>query len=135
MLQSKVRRGELDRLITFIKPIIENSDSNADKITGWEEVSQNATVYARKKDWSGREVVVADRLQYVQRTVFTIDWRSDLTTINRLVHGTAIYEILALLDNESGRERYLDVQCNLLDTEQWTDDLRAFSIGFNPGYA
>lgn len=120
MLQSKIRRGELDRLVTFIKPIKETGNANSDKITGWEAVDTDPQQYMKKVDISGQDVVVADRLTYAQRTKWIGDYRSDLTTENRIVHNTRVFEIIAITDSDSSRERYIEIMTNLIDTELWT---------------
>ena len=120
MLQSSIRRGEMDRTVTFIKKVLENSSSNDDAISEWVEVSVDPVVSAKKVDLKGNDVVVADRLTYVQSTKFTVDHRTDLTTENRLVCEGRVYEIIAITENNSSREFYIDVVGNLLDTEVWT---------------
>jgi SPP1 family predicted phage head-tail adaptor len=120
MLQSSIRRGEMDRTVTFIKKVIGSSSSNEDKITGWIEVTTDPTVSAKRVDMKGNDVVIADRMTYVQNTKYIIDHRTDLTTENRLVEDGRVFEIIAITINNSSRERYLDIMCNLLDTEVWT---------------
>ena len=120
MLLSKIRRGELDRQITFIKKVISVGASNSDHVDSWIEVATDPTVFARKKDLSGQDIIQNEQIVYTQRTEWTIDYRSDLTTENRLVYGGKVFAILAITDNESGRERYLDVMSSQLNTETWT---------------
>ena len=120
MLHSKVRRGELDREVTFIKKVVSNGASNADNVDSWIEVTTDPTVFARKKDLGGQDIVVAERVTYTQRTLWTVDYRTDLTTENRLVYGGKVFQILSITDNESGRDRYLDVMTSILDPETWT---------------
>lgn len=117
MLQSSIRRGELDREISLIKEIIVDDAANAGSNNGWELVDENPVVKARKKELAGKEVVVGDRLTYVQATIWTIVYRTDLTTRNRVVFKGKPYEITAI--TEEGREQYLHLYANLLDTEQW----------------
>lgn len=122
MLQSTIRRGELDRRITFLKPVKAIGSANSDKITSWTEVTTDPTVMARKRDLGGRDVEIAGRLTYAQRTEWVVDYRTDLTSENRLyeVDRSKLYEIIAITDHESSRDRYLIVMANLLDTEEWT---------------
>jgi SPP1 family predicted phage head-tail adaptor len=77
-------------------------------------------VWAKKKDLPGRDVELAGRLVYAQRTVFIVDYRTDLTTENRVYYNSKVYEIISLTEYEDARERYLEVMTNLLDTEVWT---------------
>lgn len=120
MLHSKIRRGELDREVTFIRKVISTGASNADNIDSWIEVATDPNVMARKKDLQGQDVVENERLTYAQRTLWTLDYRTDITIDNRLVYGGRVYQIIAVPDNEGSRERYIDVMTNLLDAEQWT---------------
>ena len=120
MLQSVIRRGELDRTITFIKKVIETNSHNEEEVTGWTEVSTDPVVSAKKVDMKGDTTIIADRPTYVQNTKFVVDYREDLTTENRLACDGKVYQILALPEDNSGRERYLNVMCYLLDTEVWT---------------
>lgn len=121
MLQSKIRRGELDREIFFIKKVISTGESNADHIDAWVKVECDPCVMARRRDVRGDVGVIAEQVSYSQRTVFTIDYREDIRPVeNRLVHGGKVFEILAITDNESSRERYIDVMATLLNSETWT---------------
>lgn len=110
----------MDRTVTFIKKVIGSNSTNEDEITSWTEVTTDPTVSAKKIDMKGDTMVIAERQTYVQNTKFIVDHRTDLTTENRVVCEGKVYEIIALLDNNSGRETYIDVVCNLLDTEVWT---------------
>lgn len=120
MLQNKIRRGEMDQEVTFIKKVLGDSTTNEDKTDRWIEVDSYPTVCAKIEDLSGNDVVIAGRLTYAQRTRATIDHRDDLTTQNRMVLNGKVYEIMAITRNNSSRERYQDVMCNLLDNEEWT---------------
>lgn len=120
MLRSKIKIGELDREITFIQPIISNGVSNEDKITGWEQISNEPDVNAKKIEGGGNTLVQNDRITFSQQTTWIIRWRDDLTISNRLVWDTKVYSILNVADFEEGRRRFLSVQTNLLDNEYFT---------------
>lgn len=122
MLLSKIRRGEMDRQVTFIKKEISNADSNADNIDRWVEVDSDATVWAKKIDIRGDVGVIADQVSYSQRTAWIVDYRSDVTpTENRLVFDGKVYEILAVTDEGgSNRGMYLNVMTSLINSETWT---------------
>lgn len=115
MLQSRIRAGELDCEITFIRPNISVGDANSDYINGWNPISPGD--WARKVDSPGREVVVADRPTYIQKTVWTIRYRSDINQRMRIVHEGKLYEIISIHANNSSRGRWLDIVTQLLDTE------------------
>jgi SPP1 family predicted phage head-tail adaptor len=112
------RVGRMDRRISFLKPIVADGDSNEDKITGWEKITTSPDVWAYKQDLKGREVVVADRVQFMYLTNWTIRYRTDLKGNYRLVHGTQVYEIITIAEGE-GRGAYTDVVTNILENETW----------------
>lgn len=120
MLQSSIRRGEMDSTVTFIKKVVNVNSTNESEVTSWTEVATDPTVSAKKIDLKGDTTIVADRPTYIQNTKFIVDHRTDLTTENRAVCEGRVYEIIAILTNNSSREFYIDVICNLLDTEVWT---------------
>lgn len=120
MLQTRIRRGERDRLVTFIKPVYVTNSTNEDKIDYWKEIDSDPTTWARKKELPGQEVMIADRVTYMQRTIFNVDYRIDLTVINRVVCDGRVYEIISITEPDVTRGTSLDVMANLLDTEVWT---------------
>lgn len=106
----------MDRRITIIEKIVTDGDSNEDKVTGWQEVD---TVWARKEDLRGKEMVVADRPTFLYLTVWSIRKMSNIKADMRIVYKGQAYEIVQISEGE-GRERWLDVTTNLLDTVRWT---------------
>jgi len=117
MLQTRVRRGELDRELIFIKKNITDAVIGEDYVESWSRVVANSDVYGRKRELAGSEVVVDNQVKYYQKTVFVVDHRTDLTTNNRVIYNAKVYEIIAITDNEMGRGTYIDVVSSLLDTE------------------
>jgi SPP1 family predicted phage head-tail adaptor len=120
MLQSRIRRGQLDREITFITPELEDSESNEDKIDSWVAVGTDPTVYALKEDMPGNEDLLADRPTPMQRTRFITDYREDITNSERIVCETKVFEIISLTEFQSGRERYIEIMTNKIANELWT---------------
>jgi SPP1 family predicted phage head-tail adaptor len=121
MLQSSIRRGQMDREGIFLRKVLaDESESNEDKVNSWVKVQYDPVVWLRKIDLKGNDAMIADRPTYTQRTLFTGDFRSDITSQNRLVCEGKVYEIIAVTDNAEGRERYTDFMCNLLDNETWS---------------
>lgn len=120
MLQSNIRRGELDREVTFIRKDLSIGASNADHIDSWIEVATDPIVNARKRDLKGDVGVIDEQVAYSQRTVWTVDYREDLTIDNRLVFGGKVYQIIAITENNGTRETYLDIMTNLMNAEIWT---------------
>lgn len=124
MLQSRQQIGKLDRQITFLQRIISKGESNEDKIEGWEEIESNPTVSASKRDLSGTEVPIADRMTQAQPTKFTIRWRSDLvakdSTQLRLVCEGRVYDIKSIAEDNESRRRFLNVMTDIIDNIIWT---------------
>lgn len=119
MLQGKIRRGELDRQITFIKPVYAKGGSNQDEITEWVKVANYPTVFSRRRDLAGKEMVIADQLKFVQKTEFIVVYREDVDPVNRIVFEGKVYEIISVTETEQ-RKMYLQIMANYLDNETWT---------------
>lgn len=115
MLAHKVLIGHLDQEIWFIEPVIENGDSNEDKVTDWHTLANNPMCNARKFDVSGNTAVINDRLTYFQNTEWTIRYRDDINRTMRIVHNSQVYEILNILTTNEGRNRWMKITSNLLD--------------------
>jgi SPP1 family predicted phage head-tail adaptor len=126
MLQTRIRRGELDRQIYLIKPVIVDDAANAGSISNWVLVDEYPQVFARKKELPGKELVVADRLTYVQMTIWTMVYRTDLTTRNRIVYNQRPYEITSIIESDA-RGMYIDIHATLLDTETWAPPAGEFN--------
>jgi len=117
MLQARgIRRGELDRRITFIEEVTTRGASNQDKITSWQEISTNPTVFARRKELAGNEFVINDQLTFVQKTEFIVVYRTDVSVRNRIVFNNKVYEIISIVETEQ-RQSYLQIIANYLDKE------------------
>ena len=120
MLQSRIRRGQMDRKITLIKGVATSNSYNEVKYDTWVEVDSNPIVWTRMRQLKGREVVIADRITFVQETVFTIDHRTDLKLDeNRVVYNGIPYNIISITPNDESRDMYLDLVCEIIDTEIW----------------
>lgn len=114
MLQSKLRAGQLDREITFLTPVVTDGIANSDQINSW---TNGDTVWARKMDSPGTEMVADDRVVLVQKTMWTIRYKSGITSRMRILYNGKIYEILSVYENDGSRDRWLDISSQLLDTE------------------
>ncbi len=121
MLNSRIRRGEMDRKITFIQRVIGSNSTNEDDITGWEKVESNPCVWAKVTQKAGREVVVAEQIQSIINTSFVVDWRSDITEENRVVLDTKVYNILTINEHEESRKGYLFLQSERIPKITWTE--------------
>jgi head-tail adaptor len=134
MLQTKIRRGELDREVYLIKPVVVDDAANAGTKPTWELVDTDSLVFARKKELPGKELVVADRLTYVQMTIWTMVYREDLTVENRVVFKNKPYEITSIIESDA-RGMYIDIHSTLIDTETWTAPQGEFSEEFSDEFA
>lgn len=128
MLKGRDKIGTLDREITFIQAIIGDELSNADEITGWEEIDSYPTVTARKIEEGGSSEVVNDSVRYVRNTTWIIRYRTDLITLRktkgidriRLVWDTQVYQILNISETGESRGRYMEITTSLIDNEYFT---------------
>ena len=120
MLQAGIRRGELDRRLTFIEEVVSRGDSNQDKVISWTEVDDYPTVFARKREYNGKEMVINDQLKFVQTTEFIIVYRTDLTVKNRCVCEDRVYEIVSIVEAGMQRKSYLQIMASYLDNETVT---------------
>lgn len=122
MLQSRKRFSSLDRRVTFIEKVIEDGESNEDKVTGWTEVTTNPTIAASKEDLAGYEALIADRMTYVQPVKWIVRYEDakDKTVQMRLVYEIKVYEIQAIIEPKEGRRRFLEVMTKLVDNEFFT---------------
>lgn len=114
------RAGRLDRRITIIERSITDGDSNEDYTTAWVEITNYPDVWARKYDLRGKEVVIADKVQFMYLTVWTIRYRTDLKASMRIVDEAGqVYEIITISEGE-GRRAWLDIVTNILENETWS---------------
>ncbi len=128
MLKSREKIGTLDREVTFIQAIIEDGVSNADNITGWEQIASYPTVTAKKMEEGGSSSVTSDAVRYIRNTTWVIRYRDDLFTLRkekgidriRLVYETQVYQILNIADTGESRRRYLEIVTSLIDNEYFT---------------
>jgi SPP1 family predicted phage head-tail adaptor len=118
MLYSRVRRGELDREITFIKKNVGINSTNEDADAGWVKVSTDPDVLAKVTQKPGREMMIADRVTFVQTTLFHVDYREDINTENRIVYNNKVYAIMSVVEYE-GRDMYLEIAAEVRDNEVW----------------
>lgn len=84
-----VAAGRMDRLIT-IEQNAETQSGTGDPAESW---STFATVWAGKRDLSGREFLEARQLASEATTEFTIHYRDDITTKMRIVLAGQVYDI------------------------------------------
>jgi SPP1 family predicted phage head-tail adaptor len=110
------RIGRMDRRITIIEKDLSIGDSNEDYVDAWVEFD---TVWARKEDLRGKEVVTADKVQFMYLTVWSIRKLEGLKADMRIVYKGQVYEIVQISEGE-GRERWIDITTNILENEYWS---------------
>ena len=123
-LKDRLRRldriGRMDRRVSSLQRIVTDGDSNEDYTGGWEKIASVPDVWTMKEELRGKEVVVADKVQFMYLTVWTVTHRTDIKASMRMVDETGqVYEIVTISEGE-GRSAYLDIVTNILENESWT---------------
>lgn len=105
-MTGKIKAGDLRHPITLVRPVT-TVDEHKRRTTEWEDVT---TVYAAKKDVSGREFYAAHAVQAEDIETFTIRWRDDIDTTWRVRQRETVYNILEV--NHLGYMRdYIQLKC------------------------
>lgn len=107
MLQSKHNIGSMDRRVTFQEPLFSVDASNQKKITGWQNITTNPTVFANVDEVSGSEAIQAEQLNGLKASTFIIRYREDLSNENRILYSGEKYDIHVIL--EVARKRGLKI--------------------------
>lgn len=95
--------GQLDRRIT-IQSQAGTQDEFGQSVDSWSDV---ATVWAQVKFKAGSESVSANKLTTGADCIFTIRYRSQITTRNRIIYEGEYYDIIHKA--EIGRRKYMDL--------------------------
>lgn len=82
-------------------------DELGQPIESWSEV---ATVWASVEDLTGREYQAAQSTQNPVQTRIRIRYRAGIQSSMRVLHGTDVYSIQAVLDRD-GSKRELQLMC------------------------
>lgn len=111
-----MRAGQLDRRIT-IEQNTPGQDTYGAPIESW---STLATVWAGVAVQSGREFLadearLAERVIAERKTVFTIRWRPDVTTLMQVRYGGDLYNINAT--KEISRKAGLELHTTAIRVE------------------
>lgn len=100
-----MQSGRLDRLVTIQHIASSAPDAAGQVIATWGPL---ATVWAERRDQRSREFFAAKQINAEIAAVYRIRWRSDITTLMRLVDGAVTYEIVGP-PVEIGRRQGLDL--------------------------
>ena len=103
-----MKPGKLDQRITFQEEV-ETPDTMGGASLSWEDVSNNAKVWANVRALRGRERVGADRIEAEAGYLFTIRNRSDITEKNIIVWNGRQFNIRFVRDLES-RPLYMEIE-------------------------
>lgn len=107
-----MRAGKLNRLVRIEAPVATQDEFGQPLLT-WSPV---ATVWADVRHQGGLESLRADKPVSTVRASVRIRRRTDVDASMRVVLGSAIYDIRAVLPDEEGRE-YLDLVCEIGATD------------------
>lgn len=100
--------GDLRHRVTLQRNAITQDPKTGAMVSTWNDV---ADVWAQVAPLSGREYLAAQATQSEVQARIVIRYRDDVDAAMRVMHGTRIYEIKAVLpDADSGRE-HLTLMC------------------------
>jgi SPP1 family predicted phage head-tail adaptor len=99
-----MRAGTLNRRVTLQQQST-TSDAYGQRLLEWSDV---ATVWANIRTINGKEYATSGQEVSGVTTSIRIRYRSGINAGMRVLYGTTIYNIKAVLPDESGRE-YIDL--------------------------
>lgn len=117
MLQSRIRRGQLDRQIMFVQKVIGSGAANEDALQSWEKIDEDPQVWAKVDQRPGGEVVVADQIQSTMNTSFIVDSRGDLKPEMRIIYNEKYFNILSIAEHEGSRNGFLLIAAEQVPNE------------------
>ena len=92
-----------------MEPVITDGDSGEDKVESYTQIDTNPEVWARVENDTGDTVVEQNQVKHVQKTVFTIRYRTDLTISNKVVHNGKMYSVLSAIEAGEHRKRFTKI--------------------------
>lgn len=109
------KAGDLRHPVTLKRPV-HTTNEKSKNITTWVSV---VTVYAGKKDVSGRDFYAAQAHHAADTVTFTIRWRDDIASSWRVYYHEKPYEIISI--NGLGDMRdFMELRCKLIQGEGGT---------------
>lgn len=103
-----MKAGKLNRRIRIERPGTV-PDALGQPIPGWSLVAE---VWANIRHLNGIETLKADQPKSVVKASIRIRYRTDIDASMRVVYGSAVYDIQAVLPDEEDRDR-LDLACEI----------------------
>lgn len=101
-----LRAGSLNSRIKLQRPAETQSDSGA-PTQGWADVAE---LWANVRYLNGTESIKSDAPVSVARASIRIRRRPDVVPNMRVLHGSVIFNVLAVLPNEESRD-FVDLAC------------------------
>lgn len=102
-----MRIGSLNRWVTLQRPANTRDPETGAVLEGWEDV---ASVWANIRYLNGSETLKSAEPVSAARASIRIRLRADVAADWRVVHGTTIFNIYAVLPDAQGNE-YVDLAC------------------------
>jgi SPP1 family predicted phage head-tail adaptor len=103
-----MRAGTLRHRVTVEQPV-RGRDAAGQPLTDWKRVAE---LWADLLHKNGAETIRADQDASTVQASIRIRYRTDLDASMRVVHGTKIYRITAVLPDERARQ-YVDLVCEV----------------------
>ena len=101
-----MRIGDFNRQVTIERPL-QGQDETGQPISTWTFL---ATVWANIAQKSGLETIRADAPVSLVQASIRIRYRTDIDAGMRVVFGTTLYDIRAVLPDSAGR-KFVDLVC------------------------
>ena len=89
-----MKAGDLRERVTIQRKTIASNSYN-EPIETWSDL---ATLWAAFPDQNGKEMRAAQKLYASVTAVIVIRYRADVTVMHRILHGSHVYEIQAVID-------------------------------------
>jgi len=102
--------GSLNRRITIQRKGAGTDDWGTPLPDAWDDVGK---AWASIRNLSGLGAIKADAQAAVVKTSIRIRYRADVTAGMRVLHGTTVYDVKAVLPDEARRE-YVDLVCEVV---------------------
>lgn len=99
----------------LIQHLVDGQDDIGQPAQTWTNLitAGDGKVWADIKHLSGIEAIKAGAEAAVRKASIRIRYRTDVTEAMRVVHGSTVYQIKAVLPDEGARDR-MDLQCEVI---------------------
>lgn len=101
--------GSLNRKVTIQSPST-SRDALGQPIDAWTTL---ATVWANIRHPNGAETIRGDAEVSIVKASIRIRYRTDVTTAMRVMHGSTVYEIKAVLPDAVDKD-FVDLVCEVI---------------------